>query len=237
MVRPTTLTTLLLIFLGLGFSPASTAKGDNPSLETLRKKFKGKLEWDKGSNRYSLVYTFTKKEQFEDFLFSEGPPKVQPRGGLTLAAGESLKHKALWDEAKIAATVLPVNPQGTLIRAGEVLEVGLGKPTTASNKIQILEKGKLLVQQTYKLKDFQNRAIPLEWSIDKKKSALNFGGILLGSAHTQPIEEPLAIEFVASKGDLIVGGLRITGKWDPEWIKKELAPQDEKAGKRSPNEP
>lgn len=207
---------------------------EKPNAEQIKRQFAGKGEVDKSTGRVTLIYSFSKKDQLDDFETSETPIRLPKGGGIQIPVGTILRHKAKWDEVKITTTLLPLNQQGILIGTTDNIHVALGKPTTTTNKVLIQDSGKNISQQTYKLKDFSRKLIPIEWALDSQKSSLHFGGVHLGSAFSEAKEASRQIEFHADKGDMTVGAIRLVGKLNPDWWKKEIQKQ-EKSGSEKKN--
>lgn len=227
-----------LVFLFGSFAVLCAQEPDlpfeKPNPEQIKRQFGGKGDVDKSSGRVTLIYSFSKKDQLEDFETTETPIRLAKGGGIQIPVGTILRHKAKWDEVKVAATLLPLNQQGILIGTTDNIHVALGKPTTTSNKVMIQASGKNISQQTYKLKDFSRKLIPVEWSLDPQKSSLHFGGVHLGSAFSEAKEAPKQIEFHADKGDMTIGAIRLVGKFNPDWWKMEIQKQ-EKSGTEKKN--
>lgn len=212
----------LLILVQSGFSqdkPIGT-----PTLESLKRRFSGRVELDKTTGRVTLSYSFANKNHLEDFTPQEGI-RFQ-RAGITLPVGAVLRHKASWSDLRVVTSVMPANPHGTIIQTTDKIELVLGKPTTTSNKVILQVSGKNQSQQSYKLKDVGKRPIPVDWQIDDQKTSLNFGTLNLGTVFPKPFDKPRQIEFLAEKGEVNLGALKLSGKLDAKWLAIESDPEE-----------
>ncbi|MSR79105.1 MAG: hypothetical protein EXS11_00070 [Gemmataceae bacterium] len=211
-----TLSLGLVVHLGTAQDPVG---GDGPDWASLKKRFAGKLEIDKATNRVNLTYSFINKSQLDDFTPQEGL-RLQ-KGSITLPVGSVLRHKAVWDDVRIVTLILPTNPHGTLIQTTDKIELVMGKPTTTSNKVILQVLGKNLSQQAYKLKDMGKRPIAVDWQIDDQKSSVKFGTFQFGSVFPKVMNQPKQVEFLAEKGEVQIGQLKLMGKLDTKWMALE----------------
>lgn len=201
-----------------------------PTLESLKKRFSGRVELEKATGRVTLSYTFANKTHLDDFSQIEGI-RFQ-RTGITLPVGAVFRHKAIWTDVRVVTTVFPANPHGTLIQTTDKIELVLGKPTTTSNKVILQVSGKNQSQQSYKFKDMGKRPIPVDWQIDDQKTSLNFGMLNLGTVFPKPYDKPRQIEFLAEKGEVNLGMVKLSGKLDPKWLASELEPEEKGSEKK-----
>ncbi len=238
MVRPamamSVLSVCLVILVQAGFSQekASERISGTLTLEALKKRFSGRVELEKATGRVSLSYSFANKSHLDDFQVVEGI-RFQ-RAGIVLPVGSVLRHKASWTDIRVTTSVLPANPHGTLIQTTDKIELVLGKPTTTSNKVILQVSGKNQSQQSYKLKDFGKRPIPVDWQIDEQKTSLNFGMLNLGTVFPTPHDKARQIEFLAEKGEVNLGALKLSGKLDTKWLDLESQPEDNIPEKKGP---
>ncbi len=209
-----------MVHLGTAQDPIG---GDNPPWAILKKRFAGKLEIDKATQRVNLTYSFTNKSQLDDFTHQEGL-RFQ-KGSITLPVGTILRHKAVWEDVRIVTSILPTNPHGTLIQTTDKIELVLGKPTTTSNKVILQVLGKNQSQQAYKLKEMGKRPIGVDWQIDDQKSSVKFGHLQFGSVFPKVMNQPRQVEFLAEKGEVQLGQLKLMGKLDTKWMALESGPE------------
>ncbi len=210
----------LVIPLGSAQGPVG---GDNPQWAALKKRFAGKMEIDKATNRVNLTYSFASKSQLDDFTPQEGL-RLQ-RGSITLPVGSIFRHKAVWNEVRIITSILPTNPHGTMVQTTDKIELVLGKPTTTSNKVILQVSGKNLSQQAFKLKDLGKRPIAVDWQMDDQKSSVKFGSLQFGSVFPKVMNQPRQVEFLAEKGEVQIGPLKLVGKLDSKWMALESGPE------------
>ena len=200
------------------------------TLESLKRRFSGRVELDKPTGRVTLSYSFANKNHLEDFTPIEGI-RFQ-RTGITLPVGAVFRHKANWTDVRVVTSVMPANPHGTLIQTTDKIELVLGKPTTTSNKVILQVSGKNLSQQSYKLKEVGKRPIPVDWQIDDQKTSLNFGTMNLGTVFPKAYDKPRQVEFLAEKGEVNLGTVKLSGKLDEKWLAIESESTEKNSEKK-----
>lgn len=187
---------------------ADLAKLLTPAL--LKKRLAGKAVFNPKAGELTLVYDFKDKDQLKDFDLGDWKPKLNR--GVSLQAGESIKHVVTFETCHVTCILAVQQANGTFVRFGSVAVVTDNDGSSRHLKVGV----ESLTQQTGSGADFVG-VWTLDLNVEAKKTTVKLGQTVLGKPAAA---KPGSLEVGGGNGGATFGKITLTGKLDEAWAKK-----------------